>query len=485
MNTEFQAAARQAAAQLADHWHALAEGRLPVMPPHAPGEISAVLPPTAPERPEALEDILTDTWATIVPGLVHWQHPAFLGYYPTANSPASVLAELVTAGLGVQGMMWATAPAATELEQTVTDWLAQALGLPEGFTHRSGTGGGVIQDSASSAVLVAAVAALHRASEGRWRIHGTEGRYRLYCTDQANSCVPKAARIAGLGEATLVPTVPGTARMDTDALRARLLADRAAGLRPAVVVATVGTTATCAVDPVRAIGQICREFGVWLHVDAAYAGTAALCPEYRALNDGVELADSYAVNAHKWMRTGTPCDVMWTTDRATLTGAMSINPSFLRNTASDSGAVVDFRDWQVPLGRPMHALKLWYVMRAHGLEGLRDAVRHDIHLAALLADRVTRQPGFELLTHQLGLVVFRRDTDEHTRQLAGRLHGDRSLLCTPAAVDGRPALRAAFGSPYTTADTVQQIWQTILTHAADAPPDPTEPVASRHDPVLS
>ncbi|QHC23791.1 pyridoxal phosphate-dependent decarboxylase family protein [Streptomyces sp. GS7] len=465
MGDEFEAAIETATRQLVAHWRALAAREVPVSPPCEPGSLLTALPSAPPEQAEGLGELLADTWKVIVPGLTHWQHPAFLGYFPTNNSPASVLAEYVTAGLGVQGMMWSTSPAATELEQVVTDWLAQALGLPEAFRHSSGRGGGVIQDSASSAVLVAIAAALQRASEGRWRTAGTEGRYRMYFTERAHSCVSKGARLAGLGEPQLIATLPGTGRMDPDALGARIDADRAAGFVPAIVVATVGTTDTCAVDPVPDIGRLCRREDVWLHVDAAYAGSATLCPEHRHLIDGVALADSYAVNAHKWMRTGTPCDVMWTSDRAALTDAMSISPSYLRNAATDSGRVVDFRDWQVPLGRPMRALKLWYVMRAHGLEGLREAIRHDIRLAAQLARLITAEPGFHLEVHELGLVVFRRDTDDHTRDLLSRLQADRTLLCTPTSVEGRPAVRAAFGSPYVDADTLHYVWTRIRTHA--------------------
>ncbi|MBT2413416.1 aspartate aminotransferase family protein [Streptomyces sp. ISL-12] len=462
----FQTAAADAAGRLADHWRALASCELPVVPPGPPGTTLKALPETAPEQGEDLAGILEDTWRTIVPQLVHWQHPNFLGYFPANNSPASVLAELVTAGLGVQGMMWSTSPAATELEQRVCDWLARALGLPSRFTHASGQGGGVIQDSASSAALVAVAAALHRASGGRWREHGTEGRLRVYCTDQANHSVPKVVRVAGAGEPVLVPTVPGTHSMDPAALADRLDADRAAGLVPAAVVATVGTTATCAIDPVPRIGAVCRERGVWLHVDAAYAGSAALCPELRAGDAESDLADSYAVNAHKWMRTGIPCDVLWVADRKDLTDALGATSSYLRNDATDSGQVVDFKDWQVPLGRPMRALKLWYVLRAHGLEGLREVIRRDVRLAALLASLVEREPGFRLVAHRLGLVVLRAETDEVTRDITRRLTGKPEVLCTPATVDGRPVLRAALGSPYADETTVRRAWDTVRACAA-------------------
>ncbi len=465
MDTDFTVVAAVAAERLASHWHDLAAGELPVLPPGGPGTTWNALPASAPEHGEDLGEILEDTWRTIVPQLVHWQHPDFLGYYPTSNSPASVLAELVTAGLGVQGMLWSTSPAATELEQMVCDWLAKALHLPEAFLHATGRGGGVIQDSASAAVVVALAAALNRASQGRWHTHGTEGRYRVYCTEEANTCVAKSTRLTGVGAVTHVPTLAGTGVMDPAALSVRLDADRAMGRVPAAVVATVGTTVTCAADPVAEIGAVSREHGVWLHVDAAYAGSAALCPEYRYLNDGLEYADSYAVNAHKWMRTGTPCDVLWVADREALTGAMSTAPSYLYNAATAAGRVVDFKDWQIPLGRPMRALKLWYVLRAHGLHGLREAVRHDVRMAGVLAGLIAEEPGFHLVAHRLGLVVFRCDSDERTRELTARLATESALLCTPATVEGRPVLRAAVGSPYTTEGSLTRAWDTLRSHA--------------------
>ncbi|WP_267242588.1 pyridoxal phosphate-dependent decarboxylase family protein [Streptomyces sp. PR69] len=469
MNSEpFPAAAAEAAERLAAHWRALAAAELPVTPPGAPGTTLKELPLTAPEQGEELAAILDDTWRTIVPQLTHWQHPGFLGYFPTGNSPASVLAELVTAGLGVQCMMWSTSPAATELEQRMCDWLARALALPERFTHASGRGGGVILDSASSGVLVGLAAGANRASGGRWRSHGTEGRHRVYCSAAANVCVPKAARIAGVGEPVPVPVLPGTHTMDPAALAERLDADRGSGLTPAAVVATVGTTATCAHDPVPEIGAVCAERGVWLHVDAAYAGSAALCPEHRRVNAGLEYADSYAVNAHKWMRTGTPCDVLWVADRHALTDALGAAPTYLRTAGPASDAVVDFKDWQIPLGRPMRALKLWYVLRAHGLEGLRSAIRHDIGLAASLARLVADEPGFRLVAHDLGLVVFRCDSDERTRELTQRLSEEPGLLCTPAEVDGRPVLRAALGSPYADEASVRRAWAVVRRCAAPA-----------------
>jgi aromatic-L-amino-acid/L-tryptophan decarboxylase len=321
---------------------------------------------------------------------------------------------------------------------------------------------------------VAVVAALYRASGGRWREHGTEGRYRLYCSDQANSCVPKASRIAGLGEPTLVATTAGTGEMDPRALRERLAADRAAGLVPAIVVASVGTTGTCAIDPIPAVAAVCRELGVWLHVDAAYAGSAAVCPENRWINDGVEHADSYAVNCHKWLLTGPPCDAMWVADRRSLTAAMDIRPDFLRNRATDSGSVTDFRDWQVPLMHPFRALKLWFVLRTHGIEGLRAHIREQLALADLFADLVRESPGFELVSHTLGLVCFRLEGDNtRTERLRGDLDATRRILVTPTTVEGRYVLRAALGSRLASRETIRNAWAVVRAVAAAIPDDKT------------
>ncbi|MFJ8746988.1 pyridoxal-dependent decarboxylase [Embleya sp. NPDC127516] len=469
MDDSFRGAIGMVAEILEDYWEDLREERLPVTPELRPGDVRAMLPDGVPVRGEPIQDVLADVRRVVMPGLVHWQHPSFLGYYPTQTSPASVVGELLASGLAVQHMMWSTGPAATELEEAVLDHLAVALGLPERFLS-GGDGGGVLQDSASSAVLVAVVAALYRASGGRWREHGTEGRYRLYCTDQANSCVPKASRIAGLGEPSLIATTAGTCAMDPRALREQLTADRAAGIVPAIVVASVGTTGTCAIDPLAAVAAVCREFGAWLHVDAAYAGSAAVCPENRWINDGVEHADSYAVNCHKWLLTGPPCDAMWVADRHSLTAAMDIRPDFLRNRASDSGEVTDFRDWQVPLMHPFRALKLWFVLRTHGIDGLRTHIREQLLLADLFADLVRETPGFELVSHTLGLVCFRLVGDNaRTERLRTDLDATHRLLVTPTTVDGRYVLRAALGSRLASQSSVRNAWELVREVAAAIP----------------
>ena len=347
---------------------------LPVLSRAVPGQVRAALPPHPPERGEPFDAVLRDLDQVILPGITNWQSPSFFGYFPANTSGPSILGELLSAGLGVQGMLWSTSPACTELETHVMDWLVDLLALPERF-RSSGAGGGVIQDSASSAFLCALVAARERAG-------GDGRRLAVYATCQTHSSVEKAVRVAGLGgEAIRLVDVDGTLAMRPDDLARRVEADVAAGAVPCLAVATVGTTASNALDPVRAIGEVCARHGAWLHVDGAMSGTAALCPEYRFVNEGLELADSYCFNPHKWMFVNFDCSAFFVADRAALVGALSIMPEYLRNAASESGAVIDYRDWQVPLGRRFRALKLWAVIRHYGAEGLRHHVREHVRLA--------------------------------------------------------------------------------------------------------
>ena len=361
----------------------------PVRPEVVPGQVRAGLPDLLPEHPQPLETLLGTLDGVVAPATLHWQHPAFFGYFPANAALASLLGDLLSGGLGGQGMLWSTAPAGTEMEQALLDGLASAIGLGPEFTVAGG-GGGTIADSASSAALVALLAALHRTSDGRWREEGVDGRECVYVTAETHSSVAKAARVAGLGSRALrvVDSSPGTVAMSPDALAAQLHDDVAAGLRPVLVCPTVGTTGTGAVDPVRAVATLAREHGAWVHVDAAWAGVAALCPEHRDLLDGVELADSFCTDAHKWLLTAFDASLLWVRDAGALPAALSITPEYLRNAASDSGAVVDYRDWQVSLGRRFRALKLWTVLHTHGLEGLRAP-----HPRARRAGRRAGRPG--------------------------------------------------------------------------------------------
>jgi len=441
---------------------------LPVASTLAPGAVRAALPGAPPERGEPFQDIVADLERAILPGISHWQSPNFFAYFPSNAAEPSVLGELVAAGLGVQGMLWATSPAATELETLVLDWLVEMLGLPASF-RSDGPGGGVIQDSASSAALCAILTSRERASGWTSNESGADGRFVAYASEQAHSSIEKGVAIAGLGRANLRKIeVDGRFAMRPEALARAVAADRAAGRRPCFVCATVGTTAANGLDPLREIGEICRAEGLWLHVDAAMAGTAALCPELRHVQDGLELADSYCFNPHKWMFTAFDCDCFWVADRAALVRTLSILPEYLRNRATESGAVVDYRDWQIPLGRRFRALKLWFVIRHYGVEGLRHHVRRHVELAQRFAGWVAADPDFELaLPPPLNLVCFRhRRGDDFNRRLLERLNDGGRLYLSHAVLGGRHTLRLCIGQTRTEEEHVRGAWDEIRAAAA-------------------
>ena len=440
---------------------------LPVRSRAQPGELRAALPPRAPEAGEPFDAILADVDRLIVPGLTHWQSPSFFAYFPANASPPAILAELLSAGFGVQGMLWATSPACTELETHVLDWLVELLGLPPRFLS-GGPGGGVIQDSASSATLCALLAARERASEGRGNRDGDTARLAVYASGETHSSLRKAVRIAGLGDRALREVATGRdLAMDPAHLRALMAEDRAAGRVPAFVCATLGTTSTTTFDPLPAIAPACREHGAWLHVDAAYAGSATVCPELRWINAGLEHADSYCFNPHKWLLTNFDCDCFWVADRTALLSALSVLPEYLRNAASESGAVIDYRDWQVPLGRRFRALKLWFVLRSYGAEGLRAHVREHLRLARRFAEAVDADPDFERAAPApLSLVCFRhRAGDDFNERLLERLNASGDLYLTHTRVDGRFTLRMAIGGTWTARRHVDAAWQRIRDEA--------------------
>ena len=459
---EFRRYGRQVVDWIADY-HEKVES-YPVLSRVAPGQVRGQLPAAPPERGEPFEAVLADLDRVIMPGITHWQHPSFFGYYPANASGPAMLAELLSAGLGVQGMLWATSPACTELEQHCLDWLADLLDLPAAF-RSTGPGGGVIQDTASTAILTALLAALHRASDGAVRRDGVAGRYAVYASSQVHSATPKAVIMAGLGEAALrtVAVDPATLAMDVADLRRLVAADVADGVVPVLVVAAVGTTSTSAVDPVRPIGELCREHGIWLHIDAAYAGVAAVCPELRWLNDGLEYADSYCTNPHKWLLTNFDCDAFYVADRRPLLGALSILPEFLRNAATESGAVVDYRDWHVQLGRRFRALKLWAVIRWYGAEGLREHIRGHVAAAQAFAGWVARDARFEVVApHPLSLVCFRlRGEDAANESLLERLNGSGEIFLTHTRVNGLFTLRLAVGGVWTQRRHVERAWRLV------------------------
>jgi aromatic-L-amino-acid decarboxylase len=407
---------------------------------------------------------MRDVDEIIMPGVTHWQSPNFFGFFPSNNSYPSILGDLLSSGLGVQGMLWATSPACTELETHVLDWLAEMLGLPLGFRSDS-AGGGVIQDTASTASLVALIAARERATGGVSNAAGVEGGLLVaYASNQAHSSIEKAVRIAGLGAGNLrLVDVDETFAMRPGHLAALMDADIAASRVPAYVCATVGTTSSTAIDPVRAIGEVCRERGAWLHVDAAFAGTAALCPELAWIHDGLELADSYVFNPHKWMLTNFDCSAFWVKDRAALVSALSILPEYLRNEASESGAVIDYRDWQLQLGRRFRALKLWFVIRSYGVSGLQEIVRRHVGLAAEFASWVKAHPDFELAAPvPLSLVCFRhKGGDEANQAILDRVNASGRLYLTHTRLDDRLTLRLAIGQRTTGRRHVEAAWEEL------------------------
>ena len=440
-------------------------GKHPVRAQVQPGDVRAKLPQAPPQQGEPFDALMRDLDQIVMPGITHWQSPTFFAYFPANATGPSILGDLVSSGLGVQGMLWETSPAATELEMQMCDWFVELLGLPQRFTF-GGTGGGVIQDSASSATLCALLAARDRAVSA-----GTPAAaLRVYASEQAHSSVEKAVRIAGLGvEALRLVPLGADHALDFEALAAVVADDVANGHTPFMAVATVGSTSSTAVDPVRSIGQLCRGQGIWLHVDAALAGSATVCPELRWLHDGVELADSYCVNPHKWLLTNFDCDLFWVADRGALISALSVLPEYLRNAASESGAVVDYRDWQIPLGRRFRALKLWFVVRSYGVAGLQQHIRSTVDWAQELAQEVRADTRWELAAPApLNLVCLRASAgDDVTREVMERINASGAAYLTHTKLDGRFVLRVAVGAVTTRREHVQDVWQ-LLNETLDA-----------------
>jgi aromatic-L-amino-acid decarboxylase len=457
---------------VADYWESL-DSR-PVLSDVSPGDIRAMLPDHAPERPEPFESVMDDLDRVVAAGLTHWQAPGWFAYFPANASFPSILGELAAAGLGQQGMLWATSPAATEIEAQVLDWLVDLLGLPAAFTS-AGPGGGVMQMSASDSTHTALVVAREQARrrpDARGR-HPSIDDLVAYTSPQAHSSVEKGAKVAGYRHLRLIDVDEAYA-MRPDALAAAIRADIAAGLTPAVVVSTVGTTGTTALDPLRAIADIARPAGMWHHVDAAYAGSAMICPELRWMQDGVDLVDSYTFNPHKWMFTNFDANVFYVADRAPLLATLSILPPYLRNAASESGAVLDYRDWHVPLGRRFRALKLWFVLRSYGAEGIRHHIREHLAWAAALGDRLDADPRFTLVAPSpLALVTFRHSSGaEATRALAEAINASGHSYVTVSEQDDEPFIRVSIGATTTREQHVDRLW-----HLVDATAEPVPELA--------
>jgi aromatic-L-amino-acid decarboxylase len=437
--------------------------RYPVLSQVEPGEIRSHLPASPPEKGEPFEAVLRDLDEIIMPGITHWQSPNFFAYFSGNASGPSMLGDLVSSGLGVQGMMWATSPACTELETHVLDWLVDMLALPERFKSTT-QGGGVIQDTASSASLCALLAARERATGFETNRRGIDRQLVAYASSHAHSSMEKNARIAGIGRDNLrLIDADESYAMRPEVLARTIDEDLAADRTPFFVTATVGTTSSHAIDPVRAIGEICRQHGLWLHVDAAHIGTAALCPEFRWIHEGLELADSYVFNPHKWMLTNLDCSAFYVTDREALIRTLTIVPEYLRTAASESGRVFDYRDWHIPLGRRFRSLKLWFVIRHYGVEGLQRYIREHVKLAQEFRSWVEEDDHFELAAPApLSLVCFRlKGEDDLNQRLMDSLNDSGELYITHTKLDGRLVLRLAVDAPFTQRRHVERAWSLI------------------------
>lgn len=445
-------------------------GELPVTPPVAPGDIRRRLPPAPPRTGEPFGALFEDFRSLIVPGMTHWNHPGWFAYFPGNNSPPSVLGEMLTATIGAQCMSWVTSPAATELEQVVMDWLRQMVDLPGEFV-------GSIQDTASTATLVALLSARERASGGAGGMRGLSGcpPLTVYASGEAHSSVDKGVKLAGYGLEHLrrIPTDDELA-MDPAALERAIERDVAAGHRPACVVTSIGTTSSTAVDPVAKVAAICRRHGIWLHVDAAYAGSAAIVPELRGRFEGWELADSIVINPHKWLLTNFDCTAYYVRDREALLSTFSLTPEYLR-TAHDE-QVVNYRDWGIQLGRRFRALKLWFVIRSYGVEGLRAVIRRHVGLAQELAAWVDAAPDFERLAPvPFGLVCFRyrppgvpeEEVDRINERLLAAVNATGRVFMTHTRLGGKYAIRLVIGQRATERQHVEEGWRLIREAAAE------------------
>ena len=417
----------------------------PVRAQTKPGEISVRIADAAPETGEDMETIFADFETIIVPGMTHWQHPRFFAYFPANAAPASVVAEYLVTAMAAQCMLWQTSPAATELEMRVMEWLRQALGLPTDFT-------GVIQDSASSATLNAVLVMREKALGWKGNAEGLAGndQIRIYSSSQVHTSIDRAIWVSGVGERNLVriPVTGESRGMDVTALEAAIIADKQAGLLPAGIIACVGGTSVGACDNIAEVAAVARKYGLYLHVDAAWAGSAMICPEYRLFWEGIEGADSIVFNPHKWLGASFDCSVQFIRKPEDLVRTLAIQPEYLKTHGHDG--IINYSEWSVPLGRRFRALKLWFLLRYHGLEGLRTMIRNHVKWSGMVADRLRAEPDFEIVTEPfLSLFSFRHqsggDPDAHNLALVNAINDDGRIYLTQTRVDGAIAIRFQAG----------------------------------------
>ncbi len=430
----------------------------PIKSQVAPGEIKAKLPKYPPKVGEAFGKILLDLDDVVMPGLVNWQHPNFFGYFPANSSPPAILGDLLSSGLGVQGMLWSTGPAITEIETQMLDWLVHLCGLPKKFLSTE-AGGGVIQDSASSSTLCAILAA-------RERVGGIPELTSMaaYISDQAHSSVEKDLLIAGIPE-NRICKIPTNERneMDCIALKNTINENLQIGIKPFIIVATVGTTSTGAIDNVERIAGIAKKFNTWTHVDAAWAGSATVCPEHRNIIRGTDQVDSYVFNPHKWLLTNFDCSVLYVADSRPLNRALSITPEYLKNKDSDSGKVIDYKDWQIPLGRRFRSLKLWFVIRSYGSDGLRSYIRGHVDAAKWLENMLNDSGELALAApRSLSLICFHHTAgNKATENLLKFLNESKLFFLTHTYIKGRYMIRVSIGGTYTRKDHLERLWKKI------------------------
>ena len=437
--------------------------KYPVKSQVSPGDIRSSLKKTPPESGESMETILKDIDRVIMPGITHWQSPMFFGYFPTNTSGPSILADLISSGLGVNGMLWETGPSCTELETHVLDWLADMLNLPNDFKSIN-KGGGVIQDTASSASLCAMIAARERKNKGKSNLYGLKDNFIVYISSETHSSIEKAAMISGVGSRNVrCIEVDNGFSMNVSSLKKQIKKDIRDGHIPFFVCATIGTTSSTGIDSVKEIGKICDKYDLWMHVDAAMAGTASLCPEYQYIQEGINYADSYLFNPHKWMLTNFDCSCLFIKSRDALISALEILPEYLKTDSSIKDKVTDYRDWQIPLGRRFRALKLWSVIRYYGTNGLQNYIRNHIELAQHFFRYVKNDNRFEIMAPApLNLVCFRAKGDDDLNQaLLKYINDSGKILMTHTKLKNIFTLRFCVGQTHTNMSHIKLAWDLI------------------------
>ena len=466
---EFREYAHQFVDWMADYMDTVED--YPVKSQVEPKEIYEQIKSEIPQKGESMDKIFTDFQNIILAGITHWQNPNFFAYFPANTSPPSILAEMLTATLGIQGMKWETSPASTELEERMMEWLGNAMGIPKSWT-------GVIQDSASVATLAAIITAREQKSKFKINETGFDGttKYRIYCSDQTHSSIEKGAKIGGLGKNNVVK-IPTNKNLElrADLLLQQVEKDINEGFEPLCIVAAIGTTGTMAMDPLAEIAQIAEKFKIWLHVDAAYAGSALLLPEYQKLINGIEKADSFVFNPHKWLLTNFDCSAYFVKDADALVNTFAILPEYLK-TKTD-GLVNNHSDWGVPLGRRFRSLKLWFVMRYYGLEGLQNKLRGHIELGKWFEKEIVESPNFELTAPcSMNLVCFhykpvgQNDIEQLNKlneQLLHKLNATGTIYLTHTKVHGVYTLRMVIGQTNVTKSHVEKAWKLIQKMAVE------------------